>query len=155
MERAAHSDANGAKPFDPLRLANAIDQLDRYIAYGRSDDVRGDPLAAAVGRAAAIQAFEFTYELSVRMIRRYLELTEPSSGTPKTMGFNNLLRLAFERDLVAEDLRGWLRFRDMRNATSHAYDEAIADDLYSDIPRFLAEARHLPSVLMTRRDAWL
>ena len=150
MEKGRHTEATVDAPLSSVRLAAAIQQLERFLSFGESDAARGDALVEDVGRAAAIQGFEFTFELAVRLIRRYLVVSEPSAEAPKAMSFNNLIRLAYERALVAEDLRGWLRFREMRNETSHAYDERVADKVYRDIPRFLVEARHLLANLNER-----
>ena len=131
-------------------MAAAIRQLERFLGFAETAVGGGDALAEDVARAAAIQAFEYTYELAVRLMRRYLIASEPGAAAPKAMSFNNLIRLAYERALIAEDLRGWLRFRDMRNETSRAYDQAIAENVYRDVPRFLSEARHLLTELNDR-----
>ena len=45
--------------------------------------------------------------------------------------------------LLAGDWTDWRTYREMRNITSHTYDEAKAVQVVAAIPDFLAEARAL------------
>lgn len=47
-------------------------------------------------RDAAIQRFEYTYELSHKMLKRYLEIIEPSEEMVDQMSFPDLIRTASE-----------------------------------------------------------
>ena len=58
---------------DLSSLGNAVAQLEEGLVLYDSDIVRQFPIIRNQMRGGAIQAFEFTYELSVRMIKRYLE----------------------------------------------------------------------------------
>lgn len=94
-------------------------------------------------RDASIQRFEFTYEVAHKMVRRHLAATEPSADAVRALSFPDLMRLAWQRGLLASDWRTWQTFRTARNATSHAYDAAKAEEVAAIIPAFLGEARHL------------
>ncbi len=48
--------------------------------------------------------------------------------------------LAGEKGLI-EDMNAWFDDRDMRDRSSHTYDEVRAKALLAGIPRFLADAR--------------
>ena len=85
---------------DTTSFGVAIAQLDEALAYAGSDLARADPRLALHLRAAAIQAFEFTYELSVRTLRRYLLATEPSPAAIDELDFNGLIRLGYARALL-------------------------------------------------------
>jgi nucleotidyltransferase substrate binding protein (TIGR01987 family) len=128
---------------DTTSLGAAIAQLDEALAYAGSDLARTDPRLALHLRAAAIQAFEFTYELSIRMLRRYLLATEASPATIDELDFNGLIRLGYARGLLNEEIAIWRIFRQDRGTTSHAYDERKARTVFDNIPRFVAEARFL------------
>lgn len=133
-------------------LQKAIAQLDEALEYCDSDLARTDARLALHLRAATIQAFEFTYELSVKMLRRHLEATEPNSAEIGELSFNDLIRLGTQRGLLRAELREWQEFRKDRGTTSHTYDQAKADDVFETIPSFRDEAKHLLRRLLERQE---
>jgi nucleotidyltransferase substrate binding protein (TIGR01987 family) len=134
---------------DVSPLERAISQLRRALEVSRSEVATAHPDLPALLRAATIQAFEYTYELSHKMLRRHLEASEPDPAAVAAMSFNALIRLGFARGLLNEELAVWLDFREARGATSHAYNERKAQAVFDSIPRFLAEA----TVLLERLRA--
>ncbi|MBU6197462.1 MAG: HI0074 family nucleotidyltransferase substrate-binding subunit [Cyanobacteria bacterium REEB446] len=101
---------------------------------------------------SCIQRFEFTYELSHKFIKRYLEITEANRDEIDEMSFQQLIRRATERGLLLSDWESWRKYKDSRNKTSHTYDEEIADEVFEAIPDFLKEAEYLYERL-EERDA--
>lgn len=101
-------------------------------------------------RDAAIQRFEYTYELSHKMLKRYLAITEPSEEVIDQMAFPDLIRTASERGLLSNGWDIWKDYRHARNATSHTYNEKKAKEVYQVIPDFLNEANHLLAELKKR-----
>src|SRR5689334_22900934 len=77
-------------------------------------------------RDAAIQRFEYTYELAHKMLKRYLEMTEPSAEIIDQMSFPDLIRTASERGLLLSGWDIWKDYRHAHNATSHTYNETKA-----------------------------
>jgi nucleotidyltransferase substrate binding protein (TIGR01987 family) len=128
---------------DLSALRNAIVQVEEALAYAGSDLATNDPKLARHLRAAAIQAFEFTYELSVKMLKRYLEATEANPASVDELSFNDLIRRGYEVGLLQAELSDWKAFRRDRGTTSHAYDQAKAMEVYATIPAFLTEAQFL------------
>jgi nucleotidyltransferase substrate binding protein (TIGR01987 family) len=59
------------------------------------------------------------------------------------MSFPALIRTGFEQGLVADGWTAWQRYRELRNITSHTYDEAKAQEVAAAIPEFLVEAQGL------------
>jgi hypothetical protein len=60
------------------------------------------PLNSSLQQAldtACVQAFEYTYELSHKMLKRYLEATETNKENMDTFSFQNLIRVGSESDL--------------------------------------------------------
>jgi nucleotidyltransferase substrate binding protein (TIGR01987 family) len=92
-------------------------------------------------RDSCIKRFEYSYELSHKMLRRYLEATEPA--TTDQLSFPSLIRLGFVRGVLKCSWDVWHEFRDARNKTSHTYDEAKANDVLRILPAFAAEADFL------------
>ena len=129
----------------------AMAQLEEALAYCASDLARNDPRLALHLRAAAIQAFEFTYELAFKLLRRFLIATEPNPSHVGEMSFNEIIRLGFARGLLAADVAAWSAFRRDRGTTSHAYNETKALEVFEGIPGFLEEARHLRTQLANRQ----
>ena len=90
-----------------------------------------------------IQRFEYSYELSHKMLKRYLELTEPTSIVIDEMSFPDLIRTGYERGLLLHSWDIWLEYRNARNMTSHTYDEKKAMAVFNIIDRFSKDASHL------------
>lgn len=101
----------------------------------------GTPLKPHL-RSAVIQSFEFSYELSVRLMRRVLIERAAAAPDVADLSFNDLLRNAAGAGLLAEPLR-WREWRELRNATSHAYDEATAQAVAGKAAAFLVDAEAL------------
>jgi nucleotidyltransferase substrate binding protein (TIGR01987 family) len=101
-------------------------------------------------RAAAIQAFGFTYELCWKMLKRYLEATLPNADEVDQMSFPTLIRTASEHGLLLSDWSVWKEYRQERGTTSHTYDEKKAIEVFAELPRFLKEAQYLLKQLKKR-----
>lgn len=98
-------------------------------------------------RDATIQRFEYTYELSHKMLKRYLEMTESSAEGVDQMSFPTLIRTGSERGLVQNGWDAWKIYRDARNITSHTYNEKKAVEVCSVVPGFLEDVIYLVSKL--------
>ncbi len=133
-------------------FANAIAQLETSLSYTEADDHihKGDPMITQLFRLATIHTFGYTYELAVKMIRRYLTLIYDSPDQVSLMTFYDLIRTAYELGLIKQEVLVWKEFRQNRGATSHAYDVSKAIDVYSQIPAFLIEVKFLLAELDLR-----
>ncbi|MEY4468056.1 MAG: hypothetical protein RIR21_1849 [Pseudomonadota bacterium] len=101
-------------------------------------------------RDGLIQRFEFSYEISHKMLKRHLEAVSPTPEQFDAMAFADLIRSANEQGLLLGDWSSWKIYREMRSKTSHTYDEEIAIEVVQGIPAFLEEARHLLKQLQER-----
>jgi len=90
-------------------------------------------------RDSVIQRFEYTFELSHKILRRFLSETEASKAEISEMLFNDLIRLGCKRGLLLNDLETWDKYRKARNASSHNYDEFNADNIVVIIPVFIED----------------
>ena len=101
-------------------------------------------------RDGLLQRFEFTYELTHKTLKRYLESVSPTPEQFDSMSFADLIRSGNEQSLLLNDWSVWKTYREMRSKTSHTYDEAIAHEVVDGIPGFLAEAIYLRDQIKKR-----
>ena len=127
-----------------LSLSNACQRLAEGLV--RYQQNQGDTQL----RDGLIQRFEFTYELSHKMLKRYLEATSATPDAFDAMPFADLVRTANEQGLLRSDWPRWRLFREMRGKTSHTYDENVALAVVADIPAFMEEAQFLLGELRSR-----
>jgi nucleotidyltransferase substrate binding protein (TIGR01987 family) len=129
---------------DITPLENAVDRLREGLARYRRDttDIQI--------RDGLIQRFEFTYELSHKLLRRYLSTTAASPDEIHALSFQDLIRAGSDQGLLRGDWPRWRGYREMRARTSHTYDEDTALQVVAGIPDFLAEAEHLRKQLASR-----
>ena len=101
-------------------------------------------------RDSCIQRFEYTYELSWKMLKRYLELTEPNRESMDILSFAQLIRKGCGKGLLLSDWSTWKKFREARNNTSHTYNDAKANEVFAIVPSFYEEANYLYQQLKQR-----
>ncbi len=101
-------------------------------------------------RDGLIQRFEFTFELSHKTLKRYMESAAASPREYDGMPFQDLIRSGNEQGVLLGDWPTWKKYRDMRSKTSHVYDESKALEVVAGIPAFLAEAVFLRDQIRRR-----
>ena len=77
---------------------------------------------------ATIQRFEFTYELSWKLMKAYLEYTGNLEGSNPRAAIQE----SFREGIITEG-EIWLQMLQDRNLTSHTYDESTAIKIYNNI----------------------
>jgi nucleotidyltransferase substrate binding protein (TIGR01987 family) len=130
--------------FDPL--ARAIERLSEGWARYQQD------ISDTQIRDGLIQRFEFTYEISYKMLKRHLEATSANPAEFDDMSFQDLIRMGNERGLLLGGWPEWRNYRDMRAKTSHTYDEDIALEVVDGIPDFQREAAYLHQKLLAAQE---
>lgn len=123
-------------------LEKAIDRLDEGLKRYRQD------VTDLQIRDGLVQRFEFTYELSHKLLKRYLKYASATPEQYDTMPFQYLIRSANEQGLLRGDWPAWRTYREMRGRTSH--DEEVALQVVAGIPDFLEETCHLRDQLRAR-----
>lgn len=131
-------------PLDLSTFERAIAQLAEGL------DMAGAHPGNELMRDGVIQRFEYTYELSHKMLRRHLAATEANPETIAALSFPNLIRLGSERGLLLHGWDWWTTYRTARGTTSHTYDAEKARQVFAQVPDFLADARHLLDRLRQR-----
>lgn len=129
-------------------LANAIGQLEKSIAFAKSDLAQHNEDLFEQVRNSVIQCFEFTYELSWKMLKRQLEETVANPDEIGNCSFQTLIRIGNEHGLLRSDWLQWKIFRQARTNSSHTYDADKAEEVYKIAHDFLEEARFLHGRLM-------
>lgn len=135
---------------DYSALENAIGQLEKSLEYAQSQMAKDDPGLFEQLRNSVIKCFEFTYEISHKMLRRHLENTAASPDEFDLSVFQNLIRTGNEKGLLRSDWSRWKEYRQARTDSSHTYDLARADAIYQVAPDFLQEASFLFKKLTER-----
>ena len=129
---------------DVTSLGNAVrrlrEGLERYKREPTDEQIRD----------GLIRRLEFTYELTHKMLKRYLKETAASPDEIDRMPFADLVRSGNAQGLLRDDWPAWRRFREMRARTSHTYDAEVASQVASAIPGFLEEAEHFYAELQRR-----
>lgn len=110
------------------QLKKALSALERALTQPKNEFTRG----------AAIQSFEYSFELSWKLLKRYFEFNQGL----KELAVKDLFREAAKQGLIADPLR-WFEYQKSRNLTSHTYNEDTADIVYEEAKRFLEDAKAL------------
>ncbi len=113
-------------------LSKALDSLSRGLNEKKTDIVRD----------ACIQRFEFTFELSWKLLKRYIE----SEQNMIESNIKNLFREAGKLGLI-ESVEDWFAYLDARNRTSHTYNESTAEEVFRVAHKFEKSAQFLKSRL--------
>src|SRR5882757_5564859 len=102
---------------DLSALRDAVAALEKSLGYLYSELAK-DPDLREQFRAACIQAFEFTYEVGYKMLKRQLEQIASNPAEIDQMTFMQVIRSGAEAGLIA-DIARFKDYRDKRNITSH------------------------------------
>ncbi|WP_404455613.1 nucleotidyltransferase substrate binding protein [Virgibacillus necropolis] len=78
-------------------------------------------------RAGFVHFFEMTLELSLKVLKDYLEVQGYNVKSPR-----ETIKQAYQIDLI-DDGHIWLGALSKRNLTAHTYDEALAKEFANEI----------------------
>ena len=131
---------------DSIILSNykkAISSLEKALnTYERRRQASDySPDEENLNKSGVIQNFEFTYELGWKLIRRWLNVNVSTDISENIMK-RELFRIAKGNKLINDD-RVWFTFHQLRNNSSHNYDEIISDDVFSESANLLTESKAL------------
>ncbi len=101
----------------------ALSQLDKALKEEYSDIIRD----------AAIQRFEFTFELFWKLVKTHLNSVEGIDCYSPKSCFRELLPVLLASEGEVEVL---LKMSDHRNLTTHVYDEEVSNEVFSEIPLY-------------------
>lgn len=128
-------------------LKKAIDSLGYSIEWYEKG--RGN-VPEDILRDSVIQRFEYTYELSWKMMKRWLE-KNLSSEYVDGVSRKELFRLAAEHQLI-EDPLAWFKYHEARNQTSHVYNQSLAGEILNIAIDFYKSAAVFYKEIEKRND---
>ena len=131
-------------------LENATASLERSIQAASTFAAMLPPELKETVRSGIIQNFEVAYELSWKMMKRWLE-ANLSAESVDGVTRRELFRQAAENRLI-DDVDLWMSFHAARNETSHTYDDKTAEEISDRAQHFAAAAQALLSSLRSRND---
>ena len=94
-------------------------------------------------RDGLIQRYKFTYEISHKMLKRYLEMTAANPEAFDALPFADLIRTGNEQSLLKSDWSAWKIFREMRALANNALEDQAALEIVKIIPLFIEEIEFL------------
>jgi len=102
--------------------SNAFEQLQEAVTLAHEREL------SMLEKQGLIQAFEYTHELAWNVMKDFLEY----QGNQNIKGSRDAIREAFKVALI-EDGETWMETIQTRNATSHGYDKAMAEEVVNTI----------------------
>jgi nucleotidyltransferase substrate binding protein (TIGR01987 family) len=104
-----------------IRFQQRLSDFNRI--YEKLQAVFAEPESELI-RDAAIQRFEIAYELAWKTMKLWLAGKDIDVRNAK-----DTLRAALEQGII-DDGNAWARLHEMRNMTSHVYDEGVAQRVF-------------------------
>jgi len=98
----------------------ALTTLERSVVAARKRNLN------EMEEQGLVKGFEFTFELSWKLLKDYLE----TKGFKDFHGSKDTFKLAFQEGLIS-DGETWMEMIDTRNRSSHTYEENIAKEIIS------------------------
>ncbi|BDU49730.1 nucleotidyltransferase substrate binding protein [Haliovirga abyssi] len=137
---------------DLKSFEKAINSLEQLILKMKDKELMNslDEIVIYGLKAGIIQNFEFTYEISWKYIKRWLELNIGSSFVDG-VSRRQLFRLAIEHHLI-ENVDIWMDYHLARNRTSHTYNLNTAEEVYKTAIEFLGDVKKLYKELELKND---
>ena len=132
MERLQQNLANYNKAL--LSLESNIVKIKRLSEEVEDFDIYRD---------STIQRFEYSVELSKKLMGNYIEQIDK-----RIHGQKLILKKAYEFELIDNEI--WFEMIDDRNITSHEYSEALAKELLYKIYDYTIELRAFYNIMEKR-----
>ena len=120
------------------RFRIVVAERDRWVAEGNGDIVLD----------VAAKRFEFTYEMAWKALKRILDYLGIDARAPRP-----IFKEGYAQGLLS-DQQVWLDMIEMRNLSSHVYDEHEIARILTQLERYLAAFDALlQSLRLTLRDS--
>ena len=123
-----------AKEFDITNLKKSFEALKESFSLLKDID---EKYCQAV-EDSCVKRFEFTYEVSKKLMNKYLKLVFDEAG----LSINDVFRRMYGLDML-KSFKNWNEFRLYRNNSSHEYDLEKSREIIKIIPKFIEEVEFL------------
>lgn len=117
--------------------------IDPLIKAGSFLEAAVNEAKSQLEKAGAVQAFEFSYELAWKTLKRVLAYQGIEVASPR-----ETFRAAALENLI-DDPEQWFDFIRKRNLTVHIYNQKVAEEIFQFLPVFLAEFKKLMMTLQS------
>ena len=117
------------------QLGKAIERLEESLAAYRAEPEQ------LMYRDSVIKRFEFTFELAQSLLRKFVVAFSVNAKEREQLTFPTMIRTASQDGVLRNGYDEWIKFREARNRTSHAYNEDQAVAVLDMVPRFLVEVK--------------
>ena len=121
---------------DLTNIKNAISTLEEAINYYNTDVEQ--PIKNMYADSC-IQRFEYTYELSWKIMKKYLKLF--FNKTEQELNNKNIFRYMQGYGLI-KDWTKWVEYNDARNNTAHEYNFNKAQFVLTVLKTFLDDVKN-------------
>ncbi len=115
--------------------SKAMDKLQESVEFIQSshlneitDEVEKLAVLDEMIKEGLIQRFEYTHELAWKVMKDFAEY----QGTTNISGSRDAIRVALQMNLIQSG-EVWMDMMLSRNKSSHTYNEATANEIYSKI----------------------
>ena len=123
-----------------------IDTLE--LAFVKYNNPGNSELEKQLYRSACVKEFEIILELSAILLKKTLKDYFADISAVNRLSFKNVFRQWVQFSIIKpNDVEEWISFRDVRNQTSHEYDENHANELLKHISKFIELAKRLSKAL--------
>jgi nucleotidyltransferase substrate binding protein (TIGR01987 family) len=119
--------------FEPLTKALAT--LERAIQQPKNEFTRD----------SVIQRFEYSFELSWKLLQKVLEADKPLDDN----SIKGILRESGKQKFI-DSVEKWFEFQRARNLTSHTYNEDIAAEIFNIAITFPVECHNLMAAVQKK-----
>ena len=109
-------------------LKDAVASLEKVLQQPKNEFIRD----------AAIQRFEYTFELAWKMIKRHLKM----EAEIDEFNIKNLFRSAARIGLI-DDVEPWFLYHKVHSLTSHTYNEKVAEEAFMIAKQFFPNVEKL------------
>lgn len=110
------------------KLDQAVTKIKEDFGVDTNGNIRNNALIDEIIKEGIIQRFEYTHELSWKVMKDFLE----DVGEVKMYGSKDATKEAFAAELIMNG-EVWMDMIKSRNKTSHTYDEEIAAEIFKNI----------------------
>ena len=115
------------KTLDLTILKKADAKLSKFMEHNRTEQEK----------AGIIQAFEFCYELSWKIMKKFLYNEGIDVNSPR-----EAFRESAKNGII-KNVELWFTFLEQRNQTTHTYNEQTLEEIMKVIPKFKLELESL------------